>query len=97
MLAPIVEYIETKYEGVVFDDAYSEKTFIPTYRYNDSYVAIGCRKHYISVYFGCEKAAETVSKHTPFCRAQKGCVNFSYKRDIPYQALFMGIDCCFKK
>ncbi len=95
-IMPLIEYINANYPEAVFDEQYSAKTYIPTYRLNDSYVAIGCRKHYISIYFGTQGVAEIVANETPYCRALKGCVSLSYKRAIPYDAVFKGIDKCFK-
>ncbi len=95
-LMPIIIYINNTYPNAIFDELYSDKTHIPTYRYNNSYVAIGCRKYYISIYFGTENAASEVAKTTPYCRALKGCVNLSYKREIPYDSIYIGIDYCFK-
>lgn len=96
MVLPVINYIEQNYPNAIFDDNYSVKTKIPHWRFNNSYVGIGCRKHYISIYFGNSNAAKVVSDNTPFCRAQKACVNFSYKRELPYDAIYKGIDCAFK-
>ncbi len=92
---PLINYIEVNYPTAVFDEYYSEKSHIPTWRINDSYVGIGCRKHYISVYFGTSEAAQIVAENTPYCRALKSCVNLSYKRELPYAALYKGIDTSF--
>ncbi len=89
---PLINYIKTNFKDAKFDEYYSEKSHIPTWKLNDSYVGIGCRKHYISVYFGKSSAVKKVAENTPYCRALKGCVNFSYKRELPYEAIYKGID-----
>ncbi len=94
-ILPIIHYLKTQYPAAHFDEYNSEKTRIPTWRFNNNYVGIGCRKHYISVYFSQPSAAQTVAQHTPYCRALKACVNFSYKRELPLQAIYKGIDACF--
>ncbi len=94
-LLPVIKYIGENYPQAVFDEYNSEKSHIPTWRIDKKYVGIGCRKHYISIYFSDKEAVQTISNTTIYCRAQKGCVNFSYKRDLPLNAIFMGIDKCF--
>ncbi len=96
---PIILYIEKYYSGAVFDEKYAEKTHIPTWRFNESYVAVGCRKKYISIYFGSSEAVETVKQSTdsPYVLARKGCVNICYRcKEFPYEAIYKGIDTCFK-
>lgn len=97
MVLPLINYIEENFSEAVFDDSYSEKTKIPHWCLNDSYVGIGCRKHYISIYFGNNDAVKVVSDNTPVCRAKKNCVNFSYHRELPYDAILKGIDYCFDR
>ncbi len=95
-ILPIITYINKAYQMASFDEYNSKKTHIPTWRIENKYVGIGCRKHYISVYFSDKEAVSVVAENTPYCRAQKGCVNFSYKRELPIEAIFKGIDKCFK-
>ena len=95
MVLPVIEYIQDHYSNALFDDNYSTKPKLPMWKLDDKYVAIGCRKHYISIYFSSHKAVQVVSDNTSFVRAHKGCVNFSYKRELPYSAIFKGIDFCF--
>ncbi len=97
-VSPVISYIQENYKQAIFDEKYSEKTHIPTWRLNNTYVAIGCRKKYISVYFGSSKAVETVQENTntPYIIARKGCVNICYRIPVfPYEAIFKGIDACF--
>ncbi len=96
---PMVLYIEENYKDAVFDEKYSEKTRIPTWRLHGTYIAIGCRKKYISVYFGKSEAVEVVKEkiNSPYVVMRKGCVNISYQnKDIPYEAIYRGIDECFQ-
>ncbi len=96
---PIISYIEDHYENAVFDEKYSEKTRIPTWRLCGKYVAVGCEKKYISVYFASIEAVEAVkeSTHSPYVVARKGCVNICYRiKEMPYEAIFKGIDLTFK-
>ncbi len=95
---PIISYIKQNYKNAVFDEKYSEKTLIPTWRLNGKYVAVGCRKKYISVYFASIEAVEAVKESTgsPYVIARKGCVNICYNiKDMPYDAIFKGIDITF--
>ncbi len=94
-IIPILKYIEDNYSSSLFDEYNSEKSHIPTWRIGERYVGIGCRKHYISLYFSDREAVNVITQNTPYCRAQKGCVNFSYKRELPLEAIFKGIDKCF--
>ncbi len=94
---PIIEYIHQNFPDASFDEYNSEKTHIPTWRLGEEYVGLGCRKHYISLYFSDREAVQVVDANTPYCRAQKGCVNFSYKRELPLVAIFKGIDKCLTK
>ncbi len=96
-IIPIIKYIETNYPDADFDEYNSEKSHIPTWRIEENYIGIGCRKHYISLYFSNRDAVKIIDENTPYCRAQKGCVNFSYKRELPLSAIFKGIDKCFGK
>ncbi len=94
---PIISYIEENYKAAAFDEKYSERTLIPTWRLNGKYVAVGCRKKYISVYFASPEAVEAVRAGTtsPYIVARKGCVNICYRiKEIPYQAIYKGIDIC---
>ena len=93
-ILPIITYITTNFPSATFDEYNSEKSHIPTWRIHDRYIGIGCRKHYISLYFSNRAAVTAVAQNTPYCRAQKGCVNFSYKRELPLDAIFRGIDTC---
>ena len=93
---PIIKYIEENYPQAIFDEYNSEKTHIPTWRIDDKYVGLGCRKHYISLFYSDRDAVTVVGENTPYCRTQKGCVNFSYKRELPLDAIFKGIDNCLK-
>ncbi len=98
-ILPIISYIEKNYKEAVFDEKYSEKTYIPTWRLNGRYVAVGCRKNYISVYFGSAEAIEAVknSINSSNVTVRKGCVNIRYGNiDFPYGAIYKGIDECFK-
>ncbi len=95
---PMISYIQERYSAAVFDEKYSKKTHIPTWRHKGSYVAIGCRKKYISVYFGSPDAVQSIKAEvdSPYVVARKGCVNLCYKsKEIPYDAIFRGIDLCF--
>ncbi len=94
-ILPIIDYINTNYKDAKFDEYNSEKSRIPTWRFSENYVGIGCRKHYISLYFSDREAVRIIYENTPYCRAQKGCVNFSYKRELPLDAIFLGINQCF--
>ncbi len=97
-IQPIISYIEENYKEAVFDEKYSDKTYIPTWRLNGKYVAIGCRKNYISVYFASIEAVEMVKSLTnsKYIIARKGCVNFGHQlKELPYEAIFKGIDICF--
>ncbi len=94
---PIIEYINKNYPNAVLDEYNSEKTRIPTWTLNGEYVGIGCRKHYISVYFSDREAVKVIAENTPYTRALKGCANFSYKRELPLEAIFKGIDKCFSE
>ncbi len=92
---PIISYIEDNYKSAVFDEKYSEKTLIPTWRLDGKYIAVGCRKKYISVYFASTEAVEAVktSSDSPYVIARKGCVNICYNiKEMPYEAIFKGID-----
>ena len=93
-LLPILDYINTNY-NVTYDKAFSTKTLIPTFRLNKSYVAIGCRKHYISIYFSSRESVNIITSKYLYCRGQTACVNFSYKRDLPFLLICKAIDCCF--
>ncbi len=95
---PIILYIEDNYKSAVLDEKYSEKTLIPTWRLNGKYVAVACRKKYISVYFASVEAVQAVASNTtsPYVVARKGCVNICYSiKEMPYGAIFKGIDICF--
>ena len=94
-ILPIIQYINTNYPTACFDEYNSEKTHIPTWRLGTVYVGIGCRKHYISIYFNDRNAVNIIKENTPYCRALKGCVNFSYKRALPLDAIYKGIQTCF--
>ncbi len=94
---PIIDYINKNFSEASFDEYNSEKSHIPTWRIDEKYVGIGCRKHYISLYFSDREAVRVIDENTPYCRAQKGCVNFSYKRELPLEAIFKGIDKCLGK
>ncbi len=96
---PIISYIEQNYKHAVFDEKYSEKSYIPTWRLGGKYVAVGCRKKYISVYFSSIEAVNAVKGNTdsPYVVARKGCVNICYRiKEMPYDAIYKGIDICFK-
>ncbi len=96
---PIISYIEDNYKSAVFDEKYSEKTLIPTWRLNGKYVTLGYRKKYISIYFASIEAVETVKESTdsPYVIARKGCVNICYNiKKMPYEAVFRGIDITFR-
>ncbi len=95
-ILPIIKYIEDNFLQATFDEYNSEKSRIPTWRVGNKYVGLGCRKHYISLYVSDREAVTVISENTPYCRPQKGCVNFSYKRELPLEAIFMGIDKCLK-
>ncbi len=98
-VTPIILYIEHNYKNAVFDEKYSEKTLIPTWRLDGKYVAVGCRKKYISVYFASIEAVEAVKAGTdsPYIVARKGCVNICYRiKEIPYEAIYKGIDITFR-
>ncbi len=97
---PIISYIEDNYKTAVFDEKYSERTLIPTWRLDGKYVAVGCRKKYISVYFASPEAVEAVkaSVDTPYVVARKGCINISYRiKEMPYEAIFRGVDITFEQ
>ena len=94
MVLPIINYISIMYPQAILNDEYSIKSKIPTWRLDDKFVAIGCRKHYISIYFDSATAVEIICANTIYCRAQKSCVNFSYRRQLPYDAIYKGIDFC---
>lgn len=89
---PIIEYIESHYPKAVFDTEHSEKTKIPTYRFEDNFVGIGCRKHYISLYFSSERPVKIIGNLTERVRCNKNSVNISYCGETDYEALFRGID-----
>ncbi len=98
-IIPIVSYIEKYYKDAVFDEKYSEKTYIPTWRLGGTYVAIGCKKNYISIYFGSALAIQTVKENidSSQVKVRAGCINISYKnKNFPYEAIYKGIDVCFK-
>lgn len=95
-ILPIIKYIEDNFPDATFDEYNSEKSHITIWRIQDKYVGIGCRKHYISVYFSNRDAVTVVAENTPYCRPQKGCVNFSYKRELPIEAILKGIDECYR-
>ena len=90
---PIINYIISTYK-VTYDSKFSERTLIPTFRLGSSYVAIGCRKHYISIYFSNREAVNIITNNYIYCRGQKSCVNFSYKRDLPLEAICNAVDLC---
>lgn len=94
---PMIHYIETKYPAVVFDEVYSAKTKIPTYRHNGSYVSIACRRRYITIHFGNYDAVSIVTKAYEKVRGNIGCVNIGYNVDIPYDAVYKAIDHCFEE
>ncbi len=95
-LLPLILYIEKTYPKASYSKFYTEKSRMPTWRLHKSYVAIACRKKHISVYLGTEKAVQTVLESEPTCKVLKGCVNLSYHKEIPYQALYHGIDASFE-
>ncbi len=96
-ILPIIDYISENYKNATLDDYNLSKSQIPTWRIDKAYVGIGCRKHYISVYFSSREAVTLVADGTPYCRAQKGCVNFSYKRELPLDLIYKAIDKCFNE
>lgn len=93
---PIIEYIESHYTEAVFDTEHSEKTKIPTYRLEENFVGIGCRKHYISLYFSSERPVKIIGSLTERVRCNKNSVNVSYCGETDYEALFKGVDSEFK-
>ncbi len=98
-VSPIILHIENAHKNAVLDEKYSERTLIPTWRIGEKYVAVACRKHYISVYFSSGEAPATVKENTnsPYVLARKGCINICYRcKNIPYEAIYKGIDICFK-
>lgn len=96
-IIPIIEYIQTSFPSCIFDEAITKKSRIPTWKLDNEYIVIGCLKHYITIYFSKASAVKIIAENTPYCRALKGCINFSYKRDLPYDAIYQGIDHCFSK
>lgn len=92
---PIIEYIELHYSKAIFDTEHSEKTKIPTYRLNENFVGIGCRKYYISLYFSDERPVKIIGSLTERVRCNKNSVNISYYGETDYEALFRGIDAEF--
>lgn len=93
---PVIEYIESNYREAFLDREYSEKTKIPAYRLGEKFVGIGCRKHYISLYFSSENPVKTIGSLTERVRCNKNSVNVSYCGETDYSALFRGIDKEFK-
>lgn len=61
----------------------------------EKYVGIACRKQYISVYFSDHKCVEIISNEYNFCKANKGCVNFKYTKELPLSIIFKAIDYIF--
>ncbi len=96
MVFPLLAYIEKHHKDAVYDDFFSQNTKMPTWRKGKRYVAIGCRKHYLSVYFSSHDPVEHIANATPFVKANKACVNFSYARELPYTAIYEAIDKCFE-
>lgn len=94
---PMIQYIEKKYPTAVFDETYSAKTKIPTYRHSGSYVSIACRRKYITIHFGNYDAVSIVTKASEKVRGNIGCVNIGYNVDIPYDAVYKAIDLCFEE
>ncbi len=94
MVFPVLTYIEENHADTVYDDYFSKTTKMPTWRKGERYVAVGCRKHYLSIYFSNHDPVEHIANATPFVRANKACVNFSYARELPYEAIFEAIDLC---
>lgn len=94
---PIIKYINDKYKEAELSDSYSPKVKIPTWNFNNSFVAIGCRKHYITIYFKNRDAVTYITENYPFCRGLKTCVNFSYFRELPKEIICTAIDINFSK
>jgi len=94
-IVPIINYIEKQYPEAVFDDNWGKKTKIPTYRINDKYVSIACMKRYITIHFSNFEAPKYIKENYSYCKANIGCVNFSYSRELPQNYIFAAIDKTF--
>ncbi len=91
-LEPIIEYIAKEFPDVTYDEDWGPKTKMPTYRHNGNYVSIACMKRYISIHFSNYEAPKLIFQKYPYCKANVGCVNFSYARDLPHDVIFEAID-----
>jgi hypothetical protein len=79
---PMIHYIEMKYPAVVFDETYSAKIKIPTYRRNGTYVSMDCIKRYINIHFGNYDVVSVVTKASEKILGNISCVNNGYKIQI---------------
>ncbi len=97
MIKRTVDYITANHPTAEYSDYYSAKSAIPTFRKGSQYVAFACRKHYISIYLSSADAISLVSSLAPYGKPQKRCVSFSYKKELPFDAICKGIDICFEE
>ncbi len=86
LLRPLLDYIAS-IEGVQFDENHTQQSHTLTWRKNDIVLGVGCRKHYVSIYFNHSQAASIVGVHTSYVRVLKKCVNITYKRTLPLEAI----------
>lgn len=89
---PIIDYIKQEYPNALFNDHYGANTVMPGFTINDKYIYLACRKHYFTIHFSNYKSVKFIEKNYPFAKARVGCVNFSFKRDLPYILLYAAID-----
>jgi uncharacterized protein YdhG (YjbR/CyaY superfamily) len=65
----------------------SMKYKMPTYEWQDGWVALANQKNYISLYTCGPQHLASFKKKYPDLKTGKGCINFRDKDEIPYSAL----------
>lgn len=65
----------------------SMKYKMPTYIYNDNWIAAASQKQYISVYTCSAEHLKQFKSEHPGVKTGKGCINFQDKDEIPIKDL----------
>lgn len=86
---PLLDYLDKYY---CYDENMSDKSKMPCFTFNHSFIKIGCRKNYLSIYFSNNNAFSFIKENYPYCKINEKCINFSYKRSLPYVLLYVVFD-----
>lgn len=87
-LSSIVAKFEKLYPAATASMRYK----MPTFEYEQGWVAVASQKHYISVYTCSAEHLEAFKAAQPKIKTGKGCINFKDSDDIPLDDLDSVID-----